>query len=112
MRLAASRPGLLDAPPKLLAADGDAHVLAFARGDLFFVLNFHPSASHVDYELPVPPGAYELLLDSDRPDFGGPGRLPAALRLAPAWTTRGDQRFPALRLYLPTRTALVFRRTH
>ena len=110
IRLAASRPHLLDAPPKLLAADGGAHVLAFARDDLFFVFNFHPTASHVDYELPVPPGRYELLLDSDRPAFGGAGRLPAALRLPAVWTTRGDQRFPALRLYLPTRSALVFRR--
>ena len=111
VRLFAARPRLLDEPPKLLAADGDAHVLAFARGNLFFVFNFHPSRSHVDYEVPVPPGRYALLLDSDRPAFGGANRLPKTLRLDPVETTRGDQRFLVLRLYLPSRCALVLRRT-
>ena len=111
VRLAASVPHLLATPPKLLAADGDAHVLAFARGEWFFVFNFHPTASYPDYQLPVPPGRYRLLLDSDRPAFGGAGRLPPELSLEAVWTRRGDQSFPALRPYLPTRTALVFRRS-
>lgn len=84
----------------------DDKVLAFRRGPLVFVFNFHPTVSHVDYEIPAPPGSYRMMLNSDDPCYNGHGRV------APdqTWFTDPDphdENFGRLRLYLPTRTALV-----
>ncbi len=87
-------------------AGDDDRVLVFRRGDLLFACNFHPRLSHDHYRFPVPPGRYRLVLDSDRAEFGGHGRLPAVeehLTMPAAAPGRH-----LLSLYLPTRTALVF----
>ena len=80
--------------------------MAWLRGDYLFVFNFHPSTSYEGYGLRVPEGEYELLLNSDDCAFGGFGRVTPAqtfgtIKLAEAhW----------VRLYLPSRAALVLRR--
>jgi 1,4-alpha-glucan branching enzyme len=84
--------------------DGDK-VLAFLRAGLALVFNFHPCQSHLDYRIAAPPGKYRLCLNSDEVDFGGHGRLTADQTLL---TLRQDNALGhCLRLYLPTRTALV-----
>ena len=103
--------------PRLLVADEAAKVLAFFRGDLLVVLNFHPTESHADWPLPVPPGDYDLVLDTDAPEFGGQGRVAPGQRYFTAPETippreRGGlpEHVPAIRLYVPARCALVLRR--
>ncbi len=98
---------LADGPATLLHHDPQNQVLAFARAGLVFAVNFHVSASLTDYQLPVPQtGAYRVVLSSDAPAFGGFGRVDAAV---PADTLGGGGTAdtPALRLYLPSRVALV-----
>lgn len=77
-------------------------VLAFSRGMALFVFNFHPTRSHSDYHLPVLAGNYRLLLNSDDTRFAGHGRL------EPEQIYQGGH--GAIRVYLPTRTALVLER--
>lgn len=84
----------------VLTNDGD-HVLAFMRGDLLFVYNFHPTKSFTDYGIRVPSGEYEVVLSTDNPAFGGFDRLDVLM------TYVADDR---IKLYLPTRTALILRR--
>ena len=96
--------------PRLLAADEPGKVLAFLRGDLLVVLNFHPTESHAGYALRVPPGDYELVLDSDAPEFGGLARVAPGQRYVASPETVGDEKVPAIRLYVPARCALVLRR--
>jgi 1,4-alpha-glucan branching enzyme len=94
--------------PTLCHEHNDNKVLAFYRAGLLFVFNFHPSRSHVDYEIRVPAGSYHTLLESDDPLYGGHGRR---LKNCPYQTFSDSNGIPAgiLRLYLPSRTAIVFR---
>ena len=52
--------------------DGD-QVLAYMRKDLIFVFNFNPKQSFTDYGFLVPAGTYEVILNTDNPDYGGNG---------------------------------------
>jgi 1,4-alpha-glucan branching enzyme len=85
-------------------------VIAFQRGQLVFVFNFHPTLSHANYPLPLAAGRYRLMLDSDAAVFGGHNRLvpdqvyPSVS--VPADPVPQDQ----ILVYLPTRTALVLRK--
>ena len=110
VRLFAAEPGVLDAPAKLLACDDAAKVLAFARGRFLLLFNFHWRDSHADWPLVVPPGDYRLRLDTDRPAFGGQGRIAQGQVFRPAWEIRDGQALPVLRVYLPSRTAMVLER--
>ena len=81
----------------------DEKVLAYQRGSLLFVFNFHPVKSFPGYALKLPsPGEWELILSSDDEDFGGFGRQQRRSR----HFTVADQQ---LQLYLTNRTALVLK---
>jgi len=86
-------------------------VIAFSRGDYLFVFNFHPSHSYTDYGITVT-GKFSVALDSDDPEFGGFDRIDRkyiyrSVRKAERNTLNVPFR---LYLYLPSRTAIVFRR--
>jgi 1,4-alpha-glucan branching enzyme len=85
-------------------------VLAFQRGPLFFLVNFHPTQSFSDYAVHLPPGDYALLLDTDAGDYGGHGRIAPGQRYftRPAGPGQPADVHHAL-VYLPARTALVWR---
>lgn len=82
----------------------DDQVIAFQRGDLFFVFNFNPTQSFDNYRIPFPEGDYQLILDSDAKCFDGYGRLNFHQSYQATDPQVDDG---GLRLYLPTRTALV-----
>jgi 1,4-alpha-glucan branching enzyme len=108
------------APARRLHLHNADKVLVFARGDLVFAFNFHPTASYPDYGVETESGTFEVLLNSDEPRFGGHARLEPGQRhttVADAHPRPGDA--PAagaqaelhrLMLYLPCRTAQVLRR--
>ncbi|MDE6294501.1 MAG: alpha amylase C-terminal domain-containing protein, partial [Muribaculaceae bacterium] len=88
----------------------DDQVLAFRRGDLIFVFNWSPNKSFTDYGFLAPAGEYELILDSDSPEFGGFGSLDKSVH----HFTMPDPLFNPmgkgwLKLYIPARTAQVLR---
>lgn len=85
-------------------------VIAFTRGSLLFIFNFHPNASFTDYGIPTK-GKFRIILDSDAPEFGGFDRID---RKPVYSSTRRSEMLSLnvpfyLYLYLPSRTALVFR---
>jgi 1,4-alpha-glucan branching enzyme len=82
-------------------------VMVFRRGSLLMAFNFHPTRSHVDYRVKVGAGQCRMLLDSDARRYGGHGRL-SAHQTHVALEDEMDPGRHELRLYLPTRTALVF----
>lgn len=54
-----------------LKHEGDK-VVAFERGGLVFIFNFHYSQSFTDYRIGVEvPGEYRIVLSSDAKEFGG-----------------------------------------
>ncbi len=86
-------------------------VIAYIRGDLLVVFNFHPVNSFTDYGIPVK-GKFRIVLDSDDPAFGGFDRVNrSAFYTSTRKTERPtlDQPF-YLFLYLPSRSALVLKR--
>jgi 1,4-alpha-glucan branching enzyme len=97
---------LLGGEPELLWAHESDKVLAFQRGELVVVVNFHPWRSHVDYRLPVAPGCYDLLFDSDAAAYGGHDRIAPGQR----FFSQPEHEGHWLSLYLPCRSALVLRR--
>ena len=90
--------------------DGD-QVLAYMRGDLVFVFNFSPSRSFADYGFLVPAGAYDVVLNTDNPAFGGFGLTDDSI----THFTNYDTLYAAdnkewLKLYIPARSAVVLRK--
>lgn len=83
----------------------DDKLLAFQRGELLFVFNLDPSRSYSDRLISAPEGEYEIVLDTDDAAFGGFDRLDRRLRYRSTSTDGG------LRIYLPSRTGFVLRRS-
>ena len=88
----------------LLHADEGTKVLAWLRAGLVFAMNFHPSRSFTDYQIPSAPGEYRTVLDTDRSAYGGFDRQDPGITHH-ALTDRIQRHF--LSLYLPSRTGLV-----
>jgi len=85
----------------------DDKILAFERAGCLFVFNFHPDRSFTDYRMDAPAGNYDLVLDSDAPEYGGHGRLERNQRHHARPSGDDGAREPALSLYLPARSAQV-----
>jgi len=103
IELVARSGALLSSDPQLVHEHVSDQVLAFTRGDLLWVFNFSPTRSYPGLVLKVPPGGYRLALDSDAAPFGGFDRVDRAMAYESNPTGH-------LTIYLPSRTALVFRR--
>lgn len=84
-------------------------VLAYTRGDFLFVFNFSPSRSYTDYGIPFEPSKFSVVLNSDSGRYGGHQRIDERMRYYTLPTIGNDNGFQ-LRLYLPTRTAIIFRK--
>jgi len=90
-----------------LKDEGDK-VIAFERGNLLWVFNFHPEKSFTDYAIGISrPGKYKIVLDSDAKDFGGHERI---TKYHDYFTepVRQHGRDHRIFLYIPCRVALVF----
>ncbi len=105
------RHGVLEtsAPRRLHVSDRDK-ILAFERGGLLFIFNFHSVQSVTDYAVLAPPGSYRLALDTDEELFGGQGRLVAGQTFTLLPEVRGKECCQVVRVYLPCRTAIVLER--
>jgi len=85
----------------------DTRQMAYRRGPLVFVFNFHPSESFSGLRIPVPdPNDYRVILDTDRPEFDGLGRT-AADATYPLQSVPMYGRNQSVQIYLPNRTAQV-----
>lgn len=80
--------------------------ISFIRNNLLFAFNFSPSISLTGHQILAPPGSYEPILSTDDIEFGGQGRVDHTIKHLTK--QQGDQNF--IRIYLPARTATVFRK--
>ena len=82
-------------------------VLVYCKGDFVFAFNFHPTKSFESYFLPVEQkGSYQAVLTTDAGVFGGFDRVDLCYRYE---TTEKGEGFHC---YLPSRAAIVFKRTN
>jgi len=101
---------LLDHPPPLLRVEHcDNLILGFERAGLLFLFNFHPTRSYPDYGVETAPGIYTLALNTDSPCFGGHGLVVDNLTYRTIADAQGRH---WVKVYLPSRTALVLRREY
>ncbi len=85
--------------------NGD-HVLAYEHGGLLFVFNFDPTRSYEGYPIPVSQAAdYSAVMSTADFAYGGQGRVDRSPHSAMTPGMQGNN----VRLYLPSRTALVLR---
>ncbi len=101
----AKKQKILGGRERQLELDNTDKVLTYQKGNAYLTFNFHPVNSYDGRWIPVDgPGEYEVLLSTDDYDFGGQGRVwHQTYRAEP-----GDN--PGFRIYLPSRTAVVFRK--
>jgi len=93
--------------PNLLKHDDWHKTIAFERAGLIFVFNWHVNLSPFDYEIPVSEaGDYELVLNSDVPEFGGFNRINV-------WQTyhslQANEK-QVIKIYVPNRSVLIFKK--
>lgn len=90
--------------------DGD-QVLAYMRRDHIFVFNFSPTRSFTDYGFLVPQGAYDVVLNTDAPEFGGNGLADDSVRhLTNFDPVYAKDKKGWLKLYIPARSAVVLKK--
>ena len=82
--------------------DQNRKLLSYRRGRYVFVFNFSPITSYINHEIPAPNGDYQLILSSDDAIYGGQNRIDTTLEYHSI-----DER---LKVYIPSRVALVFQK--
>lgn len=82
-------------------------ILAFYRGDLLFVFNFNAEQSFDGYPIQVKDDRYKIVLNTDNHHFGGFNRVDDELTYYTIPTPEGANK--EIKLYLPSRTALVLK---
>jgi len=88
-----------------LALDNTKKTLVYQKGALF-AFNLHPTQSYDGCVIPVPElGDYQVVMSTDDYCFGGQGRI-----WHQVYTAEEIDGKPAIRLYLPSRTAVVLKK--
>ncbi len=85
--------------------DEQRKLIAFSRGELLFVFNFHPSQTALGMEIPVGDRAnYSIVLDSDAEKYGGFSNV-----VHKRYPTRHVDGANRICITVPPRTAVVLR---
>lgn len=90
--------------PKPLIRNNEDQVLLFKRGKLYFVFNFSPTKSYVDYGFILPKGNYHIVLNSDSTKYNGFNRIEDTMNYATITTNKST----ILRFYIPNQSCFVF----
>lgn len=111
IKLMKSIPNFQDTPIIKLWDKDEDNVLAYMRGDLLFMFNFHPTKSYSDYGILAPEGEYEMILNTDSLLFGGFGLVDESMH----HFTLHDELYAKdhkgwLTTYLPARSAFVLKK--
>lgn len=99
--------GCIDPAYHYVTIDEDRHLLSFVRDNHLFVFNFSPDTSYTDHRVPTFEGAYEVVLSTDATEYGGQNRVDATME----YKSSTDDNELFVTLYIPSRTALVLRRS-
>ncbi len=86
--------------------EGD-QLVAYRRRDLLFVFNFNGQKSFIDYGILVKKGAYKVVLNTDAKQFGGFGFSDDSITHYTQPSHLKNKEW--LKLYIPSRSALVLR---
>lgn len=102
--------GILGEAPHALWIDEHKKILGFRKKDLIFLLNFHPTDSFRDFQLPTHETAeYQVVFHSDRTEFDGQDRISMDLRY-PSIPLPEQPEATGILIYIPCRTAMVLKK--
>ncbi|MDO4866440.1 MAG: alpha-amylase family glycosyl hydrolase [Clostridia bacterium] len=90
--------------------DQPGKIIAFSKGGLIYVFNFNPQHSPTDFFLPVHTvgsGQYKVVFSSDDINFGGMDRISKDYVY---YTKQDPKKGLGFEIYIPCRTAVVFKR--
>ncbi len=97
---------VLSGHDRQLQLDNQAKTLVYEKGKAVFAFNFHPVNSYDGCWLVMPePGEYSVVMSTDDYCFGGHGRI-----WHQTYSTELHDGKPCIRLYLPSRTAVVLQK--
>ena len=86
-----------------LIVENNQKWMAYQKGAGVFVFNFHPTESYTGTFVPMPEqGSYKVVMSTDDFCFGGFGRV-----FHQKYSTTVEDNTPGIRLYLPSRAAIV-----
>lgn len=87
----------------------DDQVLCYKRAGLYFLFNFNPEKSFVDYKITgVESGTYVLVFETDGGEFGGNDRINKSQEFLTNNKKIGKNRYETyFKVYLPTRSCIV-----
>ena len=86
----------------------EKRLLAFERGQLLFVFNFHEVEAQKNLTFAVTPGKYVEMMSSDDKRFGGHGNLDAEGQVTEHFTTPlPDRKEGDIHLYMPPLVGLA-----
>ncbi|KAG0137747.1 glycoside hydrolase superfamily [Tuber indicum] len=96
-------------PPQVyirLKHEGDT-IIVFERAGFVFVFNFHPTESFADFRIGIEQaGTYHIVLNTDRKEFRGLGRIDEDVRFF-TMDVYNNGRRNFTQVYIHTRTAIV-----
>ena len=88
--------------------DQNDKIIIYSKGDIVFAFNFNPTVSFEKYFIPVgKSGKYNVILSTDNTEFGGFGRVDCQYQYR---TLTSKENRTGFYCYLPSRSALVFRK--
>ncbi len=98
---------VFDSSPENLWMDKENKIIAYRKGKLIFLFNFHPEHSNTEFFVPThAAGKYKVVLSTDDPQFGGQGRVDSKY----IYECKSiDQRGLGFKIYIPARTAIVLK---
>lgn len=96
---------LASLPAQQINMDSENKVIIFERNNLIVAFNFHENKSISDYKFnSIGKGKYKIILSTDDAEVGGFSRIDTSIEYR---TLESDQ----LSIYLPSRTALILKKT-
>ena len=98
---------VFDSSPENLWMDKENKIIAYRKGKLIFLFNFHPEHSNPEFFVPThAAGKYKVVLSTDDPEYGGQGRVDHEY----VYECKSiDQRGLGFKIYIPARTAIVLK---
>ena len=95
---------------KSLWIDNNENVMAYKKGGVVFLFNFHPVNSFQEYGVPVDmPGKYKVIFHTDKGEYGGYSRISMDIEYSSRrLPDKGDM--DGIIIYLPSKTAIVLER--
>ncbi len=99
---------LMSKKAECLKIHQDDKIIVYSKGNLLFVYNFHPTKSFEGYPIPVRDGGtYKAIMSTDNAEFGGMNRVDRLYKYRTELNPDGTYGF---RTYIPSRTAIVFKK--